>query len=593
MVKSAEKTQQKKFSLKKIKGKKTVIISVCLVVAVGIGAFFLWPKENTAEITYKNVNVEKRDISVVLTGTGTLMPADSYEVTSLVKGEILDAPFEEGDIIEKDQLLFKIDTTDMENSIEKQLLNVEKAQMNYNDMIESQQNLNVSSTADGIIKTLYVEVGDNVMSGGKIADVKDSSYMLLTVPFNSSDAENIHSGMSASVTLSDSLETLSGTVEKVGGTENVLAGNRLTRDITIKVKNPGALTTESYASAKVGNFACNSGAYFQYNAEKTVSAKTSGEVKKIYLDEGDAVKEGETIVLLEGDNSETQLKSSAMSVTDAELSLQNIYDQMENYSIKSPISGTVITKNYKTGDKIDSTTSTKAMAVIYDLSTLTFDMSIDELDIGSVKVGQKVTIVPDALEGQEFEGTISKVSIAGTSQNGVTSYPVTIVIPEPGELLPGMNVSASIVVSSATDALSIPVSAVSRGNTVLVSEDSETAKTYLAQSTTSSDKTAQNTTSNDKTTQKLGGDTPKGFIRVPVTLGVNDDDYIEVLSGLSEGDVIAVVEIKISNSQKTNTQMGGMTMGGGMSGGGMPSGGMPSGGMPSGGMPSGGPGGGF
>ena len=73
----------------------------------------------------------------------------------------------------------------------------------------------------------------------------------------------------------------------------------------------------------------------------------------------------------------------------------------------------------KAGDKITSKTSGDgAMAVIYDLSSITFSMSIDELDIRKVKVGQKVAVTADAFEGQSFSGTVTNVSWRAPTPTG-------------------------------------------------------------------------------------------------------------------------------------------------------------------------------
>ena len=319
----------------------------------------------------------------------------------------------------------------------------------------------------GIISTLYVSNGDNVSNGTKIADVIDNSTMLLKLPFNSSDADRLHVGQSAAVTLDGSFEKLSGTVSSISSVENVLDGNMLVRDITIKVKNPGALTSSTFASATIGSVACNSGANFAPNEEKTITAKAAGEVGEIYYQEGARIKSGATILHIDSTSIDTDINTSALSLKDAQLSLQNTIDQMDNYNITSPIAGTVIEKDYKVGDTIDSTSNSTIMAIIYDMSSLVFEMPIDELDVGNVKVGQEVKITADALEGKEFTGTVDKVNIKGTTTNGVTTYPVTVVIKDANGLLPGMNVNASIVVQSSKDVLAIPVNAVSRGNIVL------------------------------------------------------------------------------------------------------------------------------
>ena len=75
--------------------------------------------------------------------------------------------------------------------------------------------LSVTSKKSGMITELYVEVGDEVQSGATIADVRDSSIMELTVPFNSSDVSSFSVGSSATVTMDSSFETLTGTVTAI------------------------------------------------------------------------------------------------------------------------------------------------------------------------------------------------------------------------------------------------------------------------------------------------------------------------------------------------------------------------------------------
>ena len=185
-------------------------------------------------------------------------------------------------------------------------------------------------------------------------------------------------------------------------------------------------------------------------------------------------------------------------------------------------------------------------------------MSIDELDISSVEVGQEVQITADAVEGQTYTGVVTEVSVAGTTSGGITTYPVTVRIDETDGLLPGMNVDAEIVISSADDVLAIPSAAVNRGDTVLITADSPSAANALDQ------------------------EAPEGYVYVSVETGVSDDSYIEITSGLQEGDTVAYIQTASSSSSDSGMMMGGMA-GGMPSGGGMPAGG---GGM-GGGMPGG------
>lgn len=283
-------------------------------------------------------------------------------------------------------------------------------------------------------------------------------------------------------------------------------------------------------------------------------------VKKLLVRAGDYVSVGTAIFSMDAEDASDILKTYKNKVSDAKSSLENAQsnldtttDNYENYTITAPISGTVTTKNVNVGENVQNGNSATALAVIYDLSEVTFEMNIDELDISNVKVGQKVEVTADAFEDQTFEGTVTKVSMEGTAANGVTYYPVTVTMTEYGDLLPGMNVTGVIILDEAEDALAIPVDALQRGN-----------KVYVKDSTTS--KKAEPSTQG---TAAAGADRPEGFHEVAVTTGLTSDEYVEILSGdLSEGDEVYISQSSVSSS--TDTMMPGM--GGGM-GGGNPGGG--------------------
>lgn len=239
------------------------------------------------------------------------------------------------------------------------------------------------------------------------------------------------------------------------------------------------------------------------------------------------------------------LDKAEESVESAQNKLDSTQDSYDNYTIKAPISGQVITKNFKVGDNITkNSSSTTVLATIYDLSSLTFEMSIDELDIKKVKVGQKVEVSADAFEGQTFSGTVTNVSLESTYSNGVSTYPVTVTLDDMGDLLPGMNVDGVITLEEANDVLAIPADALMRGNQVYVKDDTVTEQQ---------------------------GPVPAGFRAVKVETGLTSDTFVEIKSGLSEGDVVYVAESSKNSSSvmmMMDGGMGGPPGGGGNMGGG-------------------------
>ena len=538
---------------------KKITAVVCVA---AVAAAVLLPKNSKkavqASTQYVETALERRDITNTFSGSGTISAANTYTVKSLVKGTVLTADFEVGDTIEKGTVLYTIDSSDVATSVEKAQLALEQAQRSYDDAADAQY---IRSVIGGTVASIKVKAGDYVTAGQEIATVRDDSSLLLTLEFPAADASGFAVGQAADVILNGTFETLSGTVQAVAGTDTISSGNLLVRTVTIAVKNNGSLTTAQAASATINGVSALASARFDYQHQQTVTATTSGTVSAVCVKEGTAVAANTAIVQLSGTELSRQVQSAADSLLNAQLSMSDTEKQMENYTITSPISGTVIQKNVKAGDTVGTdTTASETLCTIYDLSYLEMTLNVDELEILSIKEGQTATITADAISDRTFTGVVTSVSSAGTTTGGTTTYPVTIRIDDTGDLLPGMNATAEIEVSSAENALAIPNGAVVRGSYVLVTKDSPSAVNAVQ------DMTA-----------------PDGYVYVKITTGTSDNDYIEVTGGLQEGDTIAY-DADAAEKQNASDSMEFMVGPGGGSGGHGGGNGGPGGGGPGGGF---------
>lgn len=537
---------------------KKITAVVCVA---AVAAAVLLPKNSKkavqASTQYMETALERRDITNTFSGSGTISAANTYTVKSLVKGTVLTADFEVGDTIEKGTVLYTIDSSDVATSVEKAQLALEQAQRSYDETADAQY---IRSVIGGTVASIKVKAGDYVTAGQEIATVRDDSSLLLTLEFPAADASGFAVGQAAEVILNGTFETLSGTVQAVAGTDTISSGNLLVRTVTIAVKNNGSLTTAQAASATINGVSALASARFDYQHQQTVTATTSGTVAAVCAKEGTAIEANTAIVQLSGTELSKQVQSAADSLLNAQLSMSDTEKQMENYTITSPISGTVIQKNVKAGDTVGTdTTASETLCTIYDLSYLEMTLNVDELEILSIKEGQTVTITADAISDRTFTGVVTSVSAAGTTTGGTTTYPVTIRIDDMGDLLPGMNATAEIEVSSASNALAIPNGSVVRGNYVLVTKDSPSAANAVQ------DMTA-----------------PDGYVYVKITTGTSDNDSIEVTGGLQEGDTIAY-DADAAEKQNASDSMEFMVGPGGSGGHGGGNGG-PGGGGPGGGF---------
>ena len=546
---SSQKTEGK---LKKLlsgkKGRRWLVLCVLAVAVIGGGTAFLSrtrAKAAKAETIYTTASVEKRSITNALTGSGTLQPADSYTVTTLVSGEVLSDTFEEGDIVEKDQLLYTIDSSDVSTT-------ETQAQTNYTQALKAKY-----PTADisGTVSEVYVSNGDAVSAGTELCRISASNDLTIDFQFSYAKDGDFYVGQPAKIYLNGYAGYIDGTVAQIGSSSVANGTGMKMTTVRVKAANPGLVSGDCTASAVVGNYTSYGQTTVKVGTGSTITASASGKVSGLTLMPGDSVSSGQRICTITGDSVDNQLKN-------AKASLENAQDRLDDYMVTSPITGTVVEKTVKAGDNVGTgSNSNNTLCIIYDLSYLQMTLNIDELDIDNVEVGQVVNITSDAKEGQTFTGVVTKVSVVGTTSGGTTTYPVTVRIDDTDGLRPGMNVDAEIVLSSADGVLAIPSLAVNRGDTVLVTSDSPSAANALEQ------------------------EAPEGYAYVQVTTGVSDDSYIEITSGLQEGDTVAYLRTASSGSDMMMSGMPGGDMGGGMPGGG--------GGMPSGGPGGGGPGGGF
>ena len=516
---SGEPEKKRRFSLKNWDSRKKkrwlkILIPLAVVIAIVAGCVSSLTKNVNSQLSgsYLVASAQRQDLTVSVSGTATLQPADSYNVTTLLSGDIVSAPFEEGDLVTKDTLLYAMDSSDAQDSMDRAQISVQQAQLSYQ---QAQEALHPTATLSGTISEVYVHNGDSVNAGTELARIVASTELSIDFLFPFAAPTDFYVGQTATVFVDGYAGSQAGTVTSVSNSTAITSNGKPSVSVRVRLNNPGAVSDAYTASAVIGNYTSYGQAAVSMPASSVVYASGSGTVNGFAKLAGSTVSKGEVLCTVESETIRDQIENARLNLQSAQLSAGTASDTVDDYNIKSPIAGTVIEKSFKAGDKVDGASS-GTLAVIYDLSYLKLEMAVAELDIGKVEVGQRVEITADALEGQTFEGVVDKVSINGTTANGFTNYPVTVVIEDYGDLKPGMNVSAQIIGEEIPNALCIPVDAVDRGNTVTVPgpgalDDAGTAVVDVTKLETRE-----------------------------VTLGRNDDEYIEVTGGLEEGDIVLI-----------------------------------------------------
>ncbi|MDD6736082.1 MAG: efflux RND transporter periplasmic adaptor subunit [Clostridiales bacterium] len=569
--------------------KKLIIFAVVLIALIAVIARIAGGKHSPAAVSARETDtVTRGDITVSITGSASVEPYERYEIIPKVSGDIVYCPYEVGDAVQEGDLLYGFDTSGTDLNVERQRISLQQSQNSYNDALSDGEKLSLTAKNSGVISDLSIKAGQEITAGTKIATVADTDNLEVVLPFTQAQIDSIHVGDSAEITSSKHMSSVYGTVTHKSSASYAGSDGSTLYNVTISFTNPGAFYSGMTVGGSIGSAISPGSGTVENSSQNTVTSETNGTISKVYYQNGDYVKKGTVIATLTSDTITDKIADSTLSYRSAQLSMQQTEKDLEDYNITSPISGTVITKNSKAGDTIDKTNAATTMMVVADISKLKFNLSIDELDVSKVTEGQTVTVTCDALPGETFTGYITNVSVEGTAQNGVTTYSAEVIIEEPGTLRPSMNIDASIIVESAENVLMVPtedVKTVGDKKYVYV-KDSDPVKSDKKEEPQSGDADKMPPANVGKDNPKTGTDTtggkpdtapqaPDGYKAVEIQTGISSDDYMEVVSGLAEGQEIyryssnsADSSISMSDAMGMHGGMGGMNGGapGGMGG---------------------------
>lgn len=142
-------------------------------------------------------------------------------------------------------------------------------------------------------------------------------------------------------------------------------------------------------------------------------------------------------------------------------------DEPDDFTIYSPLSGTILELNVSEGEIVSSGTSTvtggTTMMKIADLSKMWVKTQINEVNIGRIEVGQSTEIRLDAVSNQIYRGRVVKISPKGEKNNNIVTYEVTIEMDNSDQRLkPSMTANIDIITEVAKDVLYLPLIALNQ-----------------------------------------------------------------------------------------------------------------------------------
>lgn len=612
-------TQPARRTKKKKRGKagrivrKTVRTVVVLAVIAGAGLFGLKAyiqkqAESSDNESYSRAVVTRGAMEETVYGTGTTSARNQTNVLAGADGTLTDLRVSVGDEVKAGDILAVLTNADLDDEITDLEFDLWELDDTILDTGVGSKVTAVEAPAAGRVMAIYAGVGDDALAvfrrEGALAIISTDGRM--KVELSDVDA-------SAGVALNDKL-TVTGEDFTAEGT--VVDLTRQGTSLTLTIQDDSLPMGASVAVATMDGVTLGT-ATLEVNKPMAVSSY-GGTIESIHTQVGKNVKRGETLFKLTDSPITLKLENLRLQRETANKSLEEAKEQRENLIVIAPCDGTVATLNVSEGDEI---TNGALIGSILEGEDMNLTIAVDELDVVEVAVGQKVKITVDALSDAEMDGEVYKIAPVGSNSGGVTTYDVELTFDTAGSgVRSGMNATGEITVASTDDTLYVPVEALMTigDATYLMVEngDGQTAAmpdfggmtlpdnadfggmtppdgaptdaTGDTAETSDSGETAQRRGRGDfaaqQTEQKSGNAFTKAVAAVKAWLyegvnndtqqvsgslvkvgtGMQNDDYVEILSGVSEGDI--VLYTGSSSDSSSSMMMGMMNMGGGNGG---------------------------
>ena len=612
-------TQPARRTKKKKRGKagrivrKTVKTVVVLAVIAGAGLFGLKAyiqkqAESSDSESYSRAVVTRGAMEETVYGTGTTSARNQTNVLAGADGTLTDLRVSVGDEVKAGDILAVLTNADLDDEITDLEFDLWELDDTILDTGVGSKVTAVEAPAAGRVMAIYAGVGDDALAvfrrEGALAIISTDGRM--KVELSDVDA-------SAGVALNDKL-TVTGEDFTAEGT--VVDLTRQGTSLTLTIQDDSLPMGASVAVATMDGVSLGT-ATLEVNKPMAVSSY-GGTIESVHTQVGKNVKRGETLFKLTDSPITLKLENLRLQRETANKSLEEAKEQRENLIVIAPCDGTIATLNVSEGDEI---TNGALIGSILEGEDMNLTIAVDELDVVEVAVGQKVKITVDALSDAEMDGEVYKIAPVGSNSGGVTTYDVELTFDAAGSgVRSGMNATGEITVASTDDTLYVPVEALMTigdatylmvengdGQTAAIPDfggmtlpdnadfggmtppdGAPTDATGDTAETSDSGETAQRRGRGDFAAQQTEQESSNAFTKavaavktwlyegvnndtqqvsgslVKVETGMQNDDYVEILSGVSEGDI--VLYTGSSSDSSSGMMMGMMNMGGGNGG---------------------------
>ena len=575
---------------------KHKIITFIVIIVLVVGGFYTinFLKKQGGQTKYVLAAVEKGMIISSVSGSGQISALNQIDIKSKVSGDVVYLNIKNGQDVKAGALLATIYSQDAQRSVRDAEANLESAKISLEKLKQpadelsllqaenaltqanqskqdAQDNLerayedgfnnvaNVFLELPGIMSGLQsILLGNDRNLGGtsqwnidyyadavksydaKSLEYRDDAYQKYQLARQKYD-QNFQDYKSASrfsektaieTLISETYDTTKSIAEAVKSSNNLIQfyKDKLTeRNLNYQSLADTHLSSLNSYTGKTNNFLIN-----LLNIENTIKDSQNSLVSA----DRSITEKTMSLARLKAGADSLDFASQELNIEQRENALLYVKEKLNDYYIRAPFDGMAAQVNVKKGDSISAGS---AVATVITKKQIA-EISLNEVDIAKIKVGQKVTLTFDAISELTISGEVLEMDAIGTVNQGVVNYNVKIGFDtEDDRVRPGMSVSAAIIIDSKQDVLLVPNSAVkSQGNNSyveLLNNEDKLSEQLLADISSGASVVLKNSLNQQS-----------------IEVGLSNDSYTEVVSGLSESDIIVLRTVTNSSSVQIQSQ---------------------------------------
>jgi HlyD family secretion protein len=492
-----------------------VKISVTIILILVAAMYYYEKNKVTAPVTVtQHVQVVQKDLSLTLSASGQVSALQSVDLKAKQSGDVVYVGVVQGDKVQTGKVLVSLDARDAQKAVRDAALSVQQAQLDLDKAKQPSQDSDVLSV-QAAIKDAQAQKVQNAQTVARAYSTLlntgltpvptnqtyyDTSFPVLSGTYNGTVAGTLTIDASqqgnGTIFFTTGIATTTGTVstsvaQPIGDTGLYIkfAGVYYTTRWVVNIPNP---TAAGYLSAYSSYMsAVQSQIDGDASADRTIAQQTA------------------KLATLKRGTDPLDIQAKQLVLEQKQNMLFDAKQNLADYSATALFPGVAASIPVHKGDFVSSGTT---LATLIS-PTQIVQISVNEVDIPKIKIGQEARITLDALDGVTLKGRVIEADTIGTVTSGVVTYKVKIAFDTVDDRIkPNMTVNADVLVGSSTQALVVPLAALKEGRGGI--------GYYVEQESTANGTTTVN--------------------RVPVTVGLQTDTEAEILSGLSLGDDVVI-----------------------------------------------------